>query len=84
MKCRYEIEVFAQCPVNPEDRDRYQFALESESIIEVEKIIAFFKTHADKARIFQEALTLQCAVTIGTRVSSVGWHSGVKVTCEAP
>lgn len=84
MKCRYDVEVRAQCPVNPSDTDLYQFAIESESLIEVEKIIAFFKTNAGNAEVFQEALTQQCAVTLGAQVTSVGWHSGIKITCQAP
>ena len=28
-------------------------------------------------------VTQQCAVHLGAKVTSVGWHSGVKVTCEA-
>lgn len=84
MKTRYEIEVRAQCPVNPSDTDLYVFVLESEALIEVEKIVGFFKENAGQTNVFQEALTQKCAVTIGARVTSTGWHSGVKVTCEAP
>lgn len=81
---RYEVEVRAQCPVNPADTDLYAITIESESLIEVEKIVAFFKDHAGAQKVFQEALTQQCAVTLGARVTSVGWHSGIKVTCFAP
>lgn len=84
MRNRYEIEVRAQCPVNPTDTDLYEFTIESEALIEVEKIIAFFKEHTGKKNIFQEVLTQKCATTIGARVTSVGWHSGVRVICEAP
>lgn len=84
MKCRYEIEVRAQCPVVPTDTDLYQFTIESESLIEVERIAAFFATNAGNNETFQEVLTRQCAVTLGARVTSVGWHSGIKVTCVAP
>lgn len=84
MKCTYEIEVRAQCPVNPTDTDLYAFKIESAEMIEVEKITAFFAKHAGKKNVFQETLTQQCAVTIGARVTSTGWHSGVKVICEAP
>lgn len=84
MRNKYEIEVQAQCPVNAADRDLYAFTIESEALIEVEKITAFFKANADKKKVFQESLTQQCAVTLGARVTSVGWHSGVKVTCVAP
>ena len=80
----YEVEVRAQCPVNSDDTDLYAFTIRSETIIEVEKIVAFFKDKAGQKEVFQEVLTQQCAVTLGARVKSVGWHSGVKVTCEAP
>jgi len=84
MKAVYEIDVRAQCPVNPRDTDLYAFTIESQSIIEVEKITAFFAANAGRAEVFQEVLTQQCAVTLGARVRSVGWHSGIKVVCEAP
>lgn len=84
MKCQYDYQVRAQCPVNPSDTDLYQFTIESESLIEVEKIAAFFETHAGQKETFQEVLTQQCAVALGAQVTSVGWHSGIKVTCHAP
>lgn len=84
MKCVYEVEVRAQCPVNPADTDVYQFSIEAWSLIEVERITGFFQKSAGNAEVFQEALTQQCAVTLGAKVTSIGWHSGVKVTCVAP
>jgi hypothetical protein len=84
MKNRYDIEVRAQCPVNPDDTDLYQFTIQSGAMIEVERITAFFEANAGLKNVFQEALTQKCAVTLGAQVTSVGWHSGVKVTCEAP
>mgnify|MGYP003659099503 CR=1 FL=1 len=84
MKNTYEIQVMAQCPVNPTDTDLYQFHIESEALIEVEKITGFFNENAGKQKVFQEDLTRQCAVTLGAHVTSVGFHSGVKVTCYAP
>jgi hypothetical protein len=84
MKNIYEVEVRAQCPVNPSDVDCYTFRIESDAMIEVEKILDFFADNAGLKQLFQEALTLKCAVRLGARVVSVGWHSGVKVTCEAP
>jgi hypothetical protein len=84
MKCRYEYEVRAQCPVNPADTDLYAFVIESETIIEVERIAKFFAERAGAQQVFQEALTQQCAVTLGAHVTSTGWHSGVKVVCQCP
>lgn len=84
MKNTYEYQVRAQCPVNPSDTDLYAFTITSEHLIEVEKIVAFFKDNAGAQKVFQEALTNACAVTLGANVTSVGYHSGVKVTCVAP
>lgn len=84
MHNKYEIEVRAQCPVNPSDTDLYTFSIESQTLIEVEKITAFFASNAGKEKVFQEALTQNCAVTLGAKVTSFGTHSGVKVTCCAP
>lgn len=84
MKCRYELEVRAQCPVNPSDTDLYAFVIESEALIEVERIVKFFAEKAGQQQVFQEALTQQCAVTLGARATSIGWHSGIKVVCQAP
>ena len=80
----YEFQVRAQCPVNPSDTDLYQITIELESMIEVEKIIKFFSDHAGDKNIFQETLTDLCAVKLGVKVTSVGWHSGIKVTRIAP
>ena len=80
---KYEVEVFARCPVTPSCVDVYAFTIETERVIEVEKIIAFFFGEKRKP-VFQEALTRQCAVALGVRVTSVGYHSGVKVTSTAP
>ncbi len=84
MKCQYEYQVRAQCPVNPSDTDLYQFTIESEAMIQVERIAEFFAANAGQKETFQETLTQQCAVTLGAQVTSVGWHSGIKVTCIAP
>lgn len=82
MKNSYEVEVKAQCPCNPQDTDCYKFTIESESIILVEKIAAFFEQYAGVKETYQEALTQKCAVTLGAKVTSVGWHHGIKVTCQ--
>lgn len=84
MKNTYRGQVQAQCPVNPSDTDLYAFTIESESLIEVEKIVKFFAENAKAQKVFQEALTQQCAVTLGAKVTSVGVHSGWEVTSVAP
>jgi len=84
MKNTYQIQVRAQCPVNPRDTDLYAFTIESPDMIQVEDIVAFFAAHARKKKVFQEALTRQAAMALGAKVTSEGWHSGVKVICVAP
>jgi hypothetical protein len=84
MRNTYEIQVRAQCPINPADIDLYHFTIEAEGMLLVEDIVAFFNANAKKKNIYQEDLTQRCAVTLGAKVRSIGWHSGVKCTCEAP
>lgn len=84
MKNLYCLQVRAQCPVNPGDTDLYEFEIRSENMILVEGIIEFFKANAAKQNVYQEELTRQCAVTLGAKVTSIGWHSGIKVICECP
>jgi hypothetical protein len=84
MKNLYCLQVRAQCPVNPSDTDLYEFEIRSENMILVESIIEFFKANATKQNVYQEELTRQCAVTLGAKVTSTGWHSGIRVICESP
>ena len=79
----YRIEVRAVCPVVDGERDLYAVTVESESMIEVETIIAFFKQYGEQ-KIFQEELTRKAATHLGAKVTTVGSHSGVTVTCVAP
>lgn len=78
---KYEICVRARCPVDPKVIDVYDFTIESASIIVVEKIIRFFNEHAGDKIVFQEALTQLCSELLGAKVTSVGRHSNVMVTC---
>jgi hypothetical protein len=84
VKNTYTLQVRAQCPVNPADTDLYDFTIESETIIEVERIVAFFAKHAGKKRVFQEELTRKAAVVLGAKVTSAGVHSGVQVVSVCP
>ena len=84
MKNRYEYQVRAQCPVNRSDTDIYDFVIESDKMIPVERIVEFFAKHARQCRVFQEELTGLAAVRLGAKVTSTGVHSGVRVVCTAP
>jgi hypothetical protein len=49
-------------------------------IIKVEYIIAV--VDAIEWPVFQEEMTQQLADRLGCRVRSIGYHSGIKTTCE--
>src|SRR5580765_5866980 len=87
MRCRYEIEVRAQCPVNPADIDCYAFTIESESVIEVEYIVAFFAENAKLKQIFQEHPPNRHPETQNVRRSAVlpvgHTASAVRPVCHA-
>jgi hypothetical protein len=80
---KYEIEVKARCPMD-HGIDVYHFTLESENLILCEDIIKWFKENSGKRRVFQEVLTKATATSLGCRATSVGHHSGIKVTCVSP
>jgi len=79
----YQLQVRTQCPVTDGETDLYQVTITSESIIEVERILAFFAKYMDQ-KIFQEELTRRAATGLGAKVESIGIHSGVIVKCCAP
>lgn len=79
----YELDVRAVCPVVDGERDLYHVTVRSQHLIEVEKILVFFATYAER-KVFQEELTLRASTHLGAEVQTVGIHSGVKVTCVCP
>ena len=83
MRITYHYQLHAQCPVDNTTIDVYEFTIESAVMIKVETIIECF-VYAAGGPIFQEELTDRVARKLGAKVTSVGWHSGVKTICEAP
>lgn len=79
----YEVQVKARCPLD-HGIDVYEFRLESKEIILCDDILKFFANNAGNRKVYQEALTKQCATALGCRAASVGHHSGIKVTCVSP
>lgn len=84
MKNIYQIQVKAQCPVNPLDTDLYHFSIESDHFIPVEKISNFFFENAGAKETYQEILTQKAAVALGAKVTSIGVHSNITVKCVCP
>lgn len=83
MRCIYKFKARAKCPVDPSKTDVYKFRVVSPGLIPVERILEFLEKNAGENAIFQEELTEKCALALGAAVTSVGWHSGVKVECSA-
>lgn len=82
MRCRYETQIVAACPVD--DRpDVYEAVFESEGCIKVEDILAAIAPWRER-KAFQETITEDLARTLKCRVTTVGFHSGIKTTVEAP
>ena len=82
MICRYETRIVAACPVD--DRaDVYDATFESEACIAVEDIVAAIKPYAER-KAFQETITEELARLLKCRVVTIGYHSGVRTTVQAP
>jgi len=79
----YELEVRAVCPIHKELIDVYATTIRTSATLPVERILEIFQPY-ETQQIFQEALTQEVAVKLGAHVQTVGMHSGVKVTCQAP
>lgn len=79
----YCLQVRTACPVTDGETDLYAVTIQSESMIQVEAILAFFAKYTDQ-KIFQEDLTRRAATALGARVETVGIHSSVTVRSSAP
>jgi hypothetical protein len=75
----HEIQVYGRCPVDGKS-DSYDVTITTMKIIKVEYIIAV--VDAIEWPVFQEEMTQQLADRLGCRVRSIGYHSGIKTTCE--
>ena len=76
MLIRHHLTITASCPVDRKP-DHYEAVIECGSVIKVEDILAAVERLKTR-RIFQEQLTQELASTLGAKVTSTGYHSGVK------
>ncbi len=81
MMTRYELHIHAACPVDSE-RDVYECIIESDRTIPVERINEVVGGWLAKG-VFQEDITQAIARQLGAKVTTIGYHSGVKTTCIA-
>ena len=81
----YRLQVRARCPQD-HGIDVYHVTLESESMLLCEDIIKFFAPFGPNGErnVYQEDFTKRAATALGCRVTTVGYHSGIKVTCVSP
>lgn len=82
MICTYQTRIIATCPTDGRP-DVYEATLVSEATIEVERILEAIAPYATEAA-FQEGITASLARALRCKVVTVGYHSGVKTTVEAP
>lgn len=79
MLVTHEIQVYGRCPVDGAS-DSYDVSISTRKLLKVEDIIAVIA--ALEWPLFQEEMTQQLADKLGCNVRSVGYHSGIKTTCE--
>lgn len=82
MICRYETKIVAACPVDA-GPDLYDATFESDDTIRCEDIVAAVGKYANE-KAYQEAITADLARQLRCKVTTVGYHSGVKTTVIAP
>lgn len=80
MLVKHHLTVTATCPVDLKP-DHYEVVVECSCVVKVEDILAAAERLKGR-RIFQEALTQELARLLGAKVTTTGYHSGVKTICE--
>lgn len=75
----YELQITASCP-SDDLPDVYQAKIEADHTILVEDILSATK---DLGKQYQEDITHQLARKLAARVTTIGYHYGVKTTCTA-
>jgi hypothetical protein len=79
MKVTHEVRVYGRCPVDLAI-DEYDVTFITPKTLKVEDINEAIANI--QWPVFQEEMTLYLADKLGCHVHSVGYHSGVKTTCE--
>ena len=82
MICKYETRIVAACPVDDKP-DVYDAIFENDDAIQVERILELTAKYA-VIKAYQELITSELARDLRCKVTTVGYHSGVKTTVVAP
>lgn len=80
MNVVHELKFSRRCPVD-DAKDNYELRVETTELLKVEDILAAIAALPDKA--FQEEITTTLAGKLDCRVTTIGFHKGVKTTCSA-
>ena len=80
MLVRHSLTITAACPVDQKP-DRYEAVVECTRVVKVEDILSAVQRFT-AAPMFQEELTQELARVLGAKVTTTGFHSGVKTVCE--
>lgn len=79
MITRHELKMSAICPVD-QTTDVYDVVIETTFVLPVEDICEAIKKMASRKE-YQENLTRELATNLRCKVTTTGYHSGVKTTC---
>lgn len=77
MLATHEVPIVARCPVN-QGIDTYVCTIAANRIVKVEDIWQAITSITTP--MFQEDLTVRLAFLLNCKVTTVGWHSGIKTT----
>lgn len=77
---RMELTATCSCPVD-DGLDVYEVTIVTSRIIPVETVKSVIEIQGNTKQ-FQELFTSNVARELGVKVITVGWHSGIKTTCE--
>ena len=82
MQVKHTLQAHAICPVDKK-KDTYELIVETSSVIPVEKILEKVEQLKDET-MYQEDLTVELARHLCVKVTTIGYHSGVKseVVCN--
>ncbi len=80
MLVKHALKMEAKCPVN-DLKDHYDVVVECNRVLKVEDIIEATAKYKDQAK-FQEDITQELANSLNAKVTTTGYHSGVKTICE--
>lgn len=80
MLVRHHLTATAKCPADGRI-DHYELVVECKRVIEVEKILAEV-ARVQGQSLYQEEVTQHLAKRLKAKVTTIGFHSGVKTVCE--